>query len=590
MHRLLSIIGQFLFLLSLAGITACDSSPTAKQTKQAAAIPRNYTADLLRTGLVKPEHRRWLLFCDTTRLEMFQLGHTARRVRRWLADYEELQAKHWHFNPDSLRVATEEEMRNSPPPPPPMMATVIYLPTTSQDKQRVHAQITLLVKQLRRAGLLTPHEYHILLPLAQAGGFYSRHNLLYNASEILAVTYRLRSSRNLVPTLQQLGLLAPPQARHLALELRAGRIHDPVELLARLPQARVFRRPHYPAALTPYLQQLHQDAARLLHLAFSDFRAEVIKPGQLSYCTNCPDAQDVVVHLRVNGKAYSHRSALHPAGARNRPSVYPEQFYQIFNQVLADRAASYRLVFVESEQDKYLSGVDERFGLWRLTPAQLEAVDTLEYIALHSTAVSGFSVLPTDTVTAALGAFAQLGFLRHLSPAQQLSAATRLRQARLNEREEVLHYVPGSVGEYRGAPDYATWSYARLLTILSGLSGGRFRFAQVLDRTQPTGGGPLRFVLRGKPYRTMLDQASEQPDARLFQLVQQALREQQVPGKFFEVSPGLTQSRGMVTGYVFLLPEQERLIRRRRLLQLIDPTLTQEERFAREEAEAAAGL
>lgn len=146
------------------------------------------------------------------------------------------------------------------------------------------------------------------------------------------------------------------------------------------------------------------------------------------------------------------------------------------------------------------------------------------------------------------------------------------------------------MGEYRGAPDYATWSYSRLLKVLEDVAGRRFHFVQVQDRTQQAEGGPLRFGLGGKLYRTVLDQASERPDARLFKLVQQALREQRVPGKFFEVQGGLAQSRGMVTAYVFLLPEQEQIIRRRQLLHLIDPTLTQEEQLAREEAEEASSL
>lgn len=588
MRRLSSIIGLFLALLSLA-ITACDFSPTGKQTKQAAAVPRNYTAALLRTGLVKPQHRRWLLFCDTTHMEGFQLGHTARRVRGWLSEYEALQEKHWHFNPDSLRIASEQEMRK-PPPPPPMMVTAILLPTTPQEKQWARAQTILLVKQLRQAQLLTPDEYQILLPLAQAGGFYSRRNLLYNTTDILAVASRLRASRQLAPILQQLGMLTPPQARQLALELRAGRIHDPVQLLTRLPGARVFRRADYPAALMPYLRQLHQDVARLLPgLVFSDFRAEVVQPGQLSYCTNCPEDQDVVVHLQMGGREYAHRSALRVAGEANGASVYPEQFYQIFNQVLADRALPYRLAFVESEQEHYLFGPSKQFGLWRLTTAQHEALDTLEYSALHSTGPSGFDLLPTDTVMNALRAFDQLGLLRHLLPAQRAAAEIRLRQARLSEREEVLHYVPGSLGEYRGAPDYATWSYARLLAVLSRLSGGQFKPLQVQDRASQAG-GTLRFLLGRQSYQTTLDPANEAPDARLFQLVQRALREQQLPGKFFEVSPGLAQSRGMVTGYVFLLPEQERIIRRKQLLHLIDPNLTEEERNAQEEAEESAGL
>lgn len=574
-----------LYLLLLVLSSACDSTPAIRSAPQVPAAPPRYPDILLRTGLVQPQHRRWLLFCDTTRLEVFRVGRTPRLVRRWLADYEELQQKHWHFNPDSLRVATKVEMRNPPPPPPPMVVPVSSFPTTPEEKQQARIQTSQLARQLLAAGLLTPDEYRILQPLAQAGSFSSRRDLLHHASEILAVMYRLRNSRNLAPMLQRLGLLTASQARQLALDLRAGRIPDPVDLLPRLPHARVFRRAAYPADLVPYLQQLHQDAAQLLpQLTFSDFRAEVVKPGQLSYCINCPEGRDVVVQLRVDGRRYTHRSALYEGKPGAAGSVYPEQFYQIFNQVLADRAAPYRLVFVEAEQETYLTGFAQRFGLWRLTAAQVEALDTLEYSALHFTPAAGFSVLPTDSVTAALRAFEKLGFVRHLSLAQRKAAEARLRQARVSQRQEVLRYLPGSLGEYRGFPDYATWSYPRLLSVLSRLSGGQFRPSQVQDYTQRTT-GQLHFRLEGRSYHATLGQASERPDARLFQLVQRALHDHHLPGKFYELDPGLAQAHGMVNSYVFLLPEQENSIRRRGLLHLLDPTLTQEEQFAREEAQ-----
>ncbi|UOQ64470.1 hypothetical protein [Hymenobacter volaticus] len=575
---------QLLCWLGVVLLSACDARKASLNASPVGPPPpRSYAPILLRTGLVKPQHRRWLNFCDTTRLEHFQLGHTPSQVRGWLTDYEERQEKHWLLDPDSLLVATKEAI--GAPPSLPLMGLSIRLPTTPAEIQSARAQALLLIKQLLQAGLLTPADYQILFPLAQAGGFFSRRQLLYNSYDILGVAHRLRQNTSLVPALQQLNLLPPNRARQLDQDLRAGRFHDPVELLNCLPHARVFHRSSYPAALPAYLEQLHREVAQLLpNMNFTDFRVEVVTPGELSYCINCSGDQDVVVRLRVDGHEYTHRSALEDIYA-NR-SVYSEQFYWVFNQVLADRATPYRLVFVESEQDRYLHGNTNRFGLWRLNPSQAEALDTLGYSVLHTTAADGFTLLPTDTVAAALQAFEALGFLRHLSPAKRAAAKARLWQARLHERQEVLHYVPGSVGQYRGDPYYTSWSYARLLEVLRRLSGNLFRPMQVQDYAQRRD-GYLRFSLHGRVYQTPLDQANESPDARLFQLVQRAMHEQRIPGKFYEVGSGLAQARGMVVSYVFLLPEQERTIRRKHLLTLTDPTLTKEEQYAQEEAEAA---
>ena len=166
-----------------------------------------------------------------------------------------------------------------------------------------------LTHQLHQAGLLTAAEYRRTLPLATAGEFYSRRNLLTSVNELSRAAEGLQQSTDLPPMLQRLGLLTKAQTQQLAYDLRAGVFTDQIELLPRLPNARIFSRQQYPGALLLYLEQLHRNVAQQLpNLQFTNFRAQVITPGEVSSCLNCPVTEDVLVQLQIGSKQYAQRS------------------------------------------------------------------------------------------------------------------------------------------------------------------------------------------------------------------------------------------------------------------------------------------
>ena len=72
--------------------------------------------------------------------------------------------------------------------------------------------------------------------------------------------------------------------------------------------------------------------------------------------------------------------------------------------------------------------------------------------------------------------------------------------------------------------------------------------------------------------------------------MQRALGEQHIPGKFYRVSATLAQSTGMVVNFVFLSPAPDRAIRQMHLLELTDPSLSDAQRYAQEEAADRAAV
>lgn len=594
--NLLFIVASFVLAALLAACGTNHSAPPGQPAAKApapAALPLpavSYAAALLQSGLVAPAHRPWVLFCDTTRQPRWQLGRTPPEVWSWLADYEQRLAEGQSLSPaapERRPTALDKRMAHE------KISEPIRLPATAAEMRATRARTTQLVRQLRQAHLLTAAQYRQLRPLAAAGEFASRRYLLENLRALTASAHELRQSAALIPGLQAAGLLAPPAARQLARDLRQGVFTDPVEVLSRLPHARVFSRRDYPGALLPYLRQLHQDAASLLpELSFRDFQVQVLTPGEMAPCLACPGQQDALVSLRLGGRTYYQRSELlTDAGQAGLPySRITTDFYQLFNQALTDQRSPRRLLAVESSQLGHTMGVQSRFGLLALTRPQLNSLFGLQEKSGQRTPleISGlaysqaFEFLPTDTVLAALRTFERLGLLRHLPAPRRRAAAARVRQFRLTKPYQVLHCLPSSVGEYLGAPAFAHWSYTRLLRVLARESDQQFAPTQVLDNCRQRA-GTLRFRLGTGTYQTPLDAPTETPDPRLFRLLERAMREQHVAGNFYQVGGDVVPAAGMAVGYLFLRPAVAQALRHRHLLPLENPALTQQQRFAAEE-------
>jgi hypothetical protein len=576
-------------------VGACGTdTPPASHTSLAAAAPTkstlanaSFAAILVQTGLVAPQYRAWVRFCDTTRVEAYHLPHTPIAVRSWLEDYYTRLADGETLRPDSLRFGSRH-----PAPPGMVVSRPLLRLTSAAAMQHSRQQTQHFLAQLKQAGLLGTAEYQYLLPLAAGGEFYDRAALLNRADDWWR--QHQREPHPVVDTvLQQIGLLSPAAAQQLRHRWTDRWVVDPLDALSAVAGARVFSRRDYPAALGPYLAQLHQDVAALLPgFAFTHFQYEVV-PASQSDNSDPSQPPAVLVRFRVGKQTYTQRSDLQMdtgqpgapwARLATRHALPAEQFYQLFNRVLTDQRSPYRLAYLPSAEAEGTQNVRGRFGLARLTTAQFQTLDTLPASPLGASAAQDFRLLPTDSITAAIHTFTALGFFQHLSPQQREVAARRAQQRHYLFREDILQYYPGSIGVYEGWPRYPTWSYTRLVHLLARLSQGHFVPHHVTDNCQQTD-GELRFKVGQRWYQTLLHQANDSPDPRLFQLVQRALHEAGRSGKIYQVRGDLGQSpSGLAAGYVFLLPAAAQRIRSQALLTLNDPSLSVAQQMAQEEA------
>jgi hypothetical protein len=469
-----------------------------------------------------------------------------------------------------------------------MYVRAVVILTTATAMQRSRQQTEQLLQQLRQAGLMEQVEYRYLLPLAQMGEFYNKADLLRSAN-----AWWMQHQQPLVvdPVLQQLGLLSPQAAQQLRHSWAGRWVVDPIDALTAVKGARLYSRRDYPTSLGPYVEQLHRDVAALLPgFTFTHFSYEVLPSAAGNGFAKPPT---ILVQMQVGSRLYTQRSDLQmDFGQPNAPwsrlpagsFVSTEQFYQLFNRVLTDQGASYRLGCMPAAEGERTQDVRGRFGLIRLSTAQFRVLDTIPATALAASAAQSFRLLPTDTVLAAIRTFAAVGFFRQLTPKQRQEGERQALRLHHSSREDVLAYFPGSVGVYEGWPKYKSWSYNRLLHLLSQLSAGRFVPQHVVDNCQRSD-GYLRFSIGSRQYQTALYQANESPDPRLFKLVQRALNDQDIAGKFYQVRADLGQGQGGVAqGYVFLLPTTEKRIRKQDLLTLTDPALSVTEQMALEEA------
>ncbi|MCR5890266.1 hypothetical protein LRS06_21300 [Hymenobacter sp. J193] len=317
----------------------------------ASAIPVSYATALSTSGLVAPQHKPWLNFCDTTRLKDFQLGHTLPQVWAWLADYYERANSNNFPTPQEIysRKATRIALADTLIVPPPKLSTITFTQPSKkeaqQQQERSQLSIAHLVKTLREAGLL-PKPWDILLqPAPLLRRFSDRESLLLAMAGLGQEAHAMAHDSTLIPGLVRAGVILPAQTMELQHAMAVEQLLDPVDILPYLTsRTQLFSRDTYPDALGAYLQGIYKDVAHMLpNMAFTDFHYKVEVPPEFKPCRGgCPDNRDIIVTLRVQGKRYKQRCQLWEDTGLNGQRLYSvnqDEFYEIFNQVLADRAS-----------------------------------------------------------------------------------------------------------------------------------------------------------------------------------------------------------------------------------------------------------
>lgn len=339
----------------------------------------------------------------------------------------------------------------------------------------------------------------------------------------------------------------------LLVDLNEGMIENGLHFLDYCDKAIILKEDNYPDEPEIYLEQIHRDVSRLLpELEFSDFRFKV------EVDTSISDSVDhflyFVVSLKCNSKTYEQRSfyglfypdMVAPVGFK----IDERGFYKIFNKVLADHQSAYRLHLVLP--GPWDTGAEEQFGIIALTETQSQMLHGSG--ALFRPTYEDFkNSLSDDRIEFAIKEFSTCGLLLHLSP-QEIKMATENVSAGENFNfNDVLQCFPHTICLFEAELTNLEDPYRALLTELSQISHGAFNPARISDRfAHPVNGlAEVSFSIEGNTYSKHLTTIDDWIDPAFFELINEAVTENNVGGQFYELYSDDDESK-----FIFLTPEQ----------------------------------
>jgi hypothetical protein len=161
--------------------------------------------------------------------------------------------------------------------------------------------------------------------------------------------------------------------RSLLNEIESNQLTNSLDFLNYCDKAVIINLNNYPEKPQDYLEKIHSDVSKPLpELTFTDFKFKVVLDSTNSFDDN--KFYKFVVSLKSNGKIYRQESSYHLHSVSKNEyfggKIDQQQFYKIFNKILADLQSPYRLHEVKSfpvNSDNWY-----KFGIIALTKDQAD--------------------------------------------------------------------------------------------------------------------------------------------------------------------------------------------------------------------------
>ncbi len=355
----------------------------------------------------------------------------------------------------------------------------------------------------------------------------------------------------------------------LLTDIENNTIDNPIKFLNYCTKAVIIDLKDYPNEPENYLEKIHQKTASLLpELKFTDFQFQIVLDSSVSDPSY--ESHKVIVSLRCNGKVYRQSSFINASDIGKYPQmeyfgkIDQQEYYQLFNKILADYQSPYRLHEVKANRG---NAVDwNRFGIIALTKEQAAMLhDGGVYFTPSYERFT--SSLTSERIDTAILAYQNAGLLAHLSAAQIKLAIEKISQQDNQNLNQVLSCFPDVIYGFDTELGNLNDPYAEIIQGLSSISKGVFNPTSITDHfASPSGQKALvSFALQGKTYSKQVEINSDWVDPSFFELIDQAIKENKLNGQFYELYTG-----GQEAGLIFLTTSQYQYLHTHHLLVFAD--------------------
>ena len=345
----------------------------------------------------------------------------------------------------------------------------------------------------------------------------------------------------------------------------ASELGSPFDVLPFCQHARAFDLRKYARDPAIYLEALYRDAASILPMpAFDSLAYEIVADKKSAMGDFQP--RKIRVTLQTKAGRYTQESFFGTEKDHRGPEhLSADDFYQVFNKMLADAGAPGRVHRVKVALDDYPGRAEDRarFGLILLTKAQEKSLRDLCVFDQDDNPIQGsfdisfedFDSVGPGRITQALVRYKALGLLDHLDKAQIAEAERRARAEDVKSLNDVLQLLPGVVVEFEGKGADYDHPYARLVRQLAAISRGNFSPSEIVDELGAGGRRPFAFgfTLAGRRFSTQLTVQGKWMDSKALELVDRATAATDRHGRFYQL-----EGNGENTPIIYLTTAQYR--------------------------------
>ncbi|AHM59342.1 hypothetical protein D770_05375 [Flammeovirgaceae bacterium 311] len=402
-------------------------------------------------------------------------------------------------------------------------------------------------------------EFELLLFLAERTQFYEQYH--HNKQEQLEYSNRLADA----------GILTRAGVEKLEASYKEWELKEMHEILALSPRATIVDLSQYDADPQQIYRHMFKAIQQLVPtFEYSDLSINVEEEQESEELAT----QYVMISFIANGREYHHRFFQDTRRIKGKALPYPIEpikisieFHKGVNKYLTDIESEYRLYTINipernemsmggySADDYNLASIygQDKIGLILLKEGEAELVSDDPYLLSDESYETRFTKNNIQTV---LSDLSSIGLFEHLTEEELTVAKECLNSKLVSSFSELLACYPKTLVIFDWESGNLENPYEELTRELGRASRGDFTPIQIQDGFNKGFSSkrkkiPYSFEFNGKKYEAILDFEGDWLDYKFFEMIQQALKENNVVGEFYH-----TYSDGQVSGYLFLTPDQ----------------------------------
>jgi len=361
---------------------------------------------------------------------------------------------------------------------------------------------------------------------------------------------------------------------NLITDIQQENLKNPIDFLNYCNKAVVINEQDYPTEPDKYLEHIHKKTASIIsELDFENFEFQVVLDSSIS--DNDSKFYDFIVSLKSNGKKYKQKSHYHLySPSKNQyygNKIDQQEYYKIFNKILADLQSPYRLHEVKAYQGNAVEW--KVFGIIALTKEQ---ADLLHGGGVYFTpSYESFkNKLTSKKIEQAIEEYKKIGLLSHLTSEQIEKAKEKVSEQENTNLNDVLMAFPIVVYMFDTELGNLEDPYAELIREFKKISHTDFNATEISDNfdIEKKKKVELKFIIGNKLHTKTLKIEDDWIDTEFFSYIKSVVTEQKLKGQFYELYTG-----GQEASIIYLTKEQYDYLRAKKLLIFGDEWQTEEE-------------